>query len=104
LVAVVALNENWSLAGDRVHEIFRGKLRLGPFGLIPSPAQNPFTFWRFFCLSRNSFCKFLRSCGVCKLNLFELCPALDEMNVCVVKSGQQQFVASINHFGLQTAP
>ena len=46
----------------------------------------------------------LRRCGVSKLNLFELCSALDKVHVCIVKSGQQQFAASVDHFGLRTAP
>jgi hypothetical protein len=36
--------------------------------------------------------------------LIELCTALDEMHVRVVKSRQQQFAASIDHFGLRPAP
>jgi hypothetical protein len=36
--------------------------------------------------------------------LFELCTALNEMYVRVVKSGQQQFAASVDYFGLRTTP
>ena len=103
-MTVVALNENWSVTRDWVYQLLRRKLRLGPFGFIPSAAQNPFAFRRLFHLGRDAFCELLRRCGISKLNLFELCAALDEMHVRVVKSGQQQFAASIDHFGFRTAP
>ena len=103
-MTVIALNEHWNVTRDWVYQVLGRKLWLGPFGFIPSAAQNPLAFRGLFYLCRDAFCELLRGCGISKLNLIELCTALDEMHVCVVKSRQQQFAASIDHFGLRTAP
>jgi hypothetical protein len=103
-VTVVALEKRWNVTRDRVYQVLGRKLRLGPFGFIPSSAQDPLTLGRLFHLHRDTFRKFLRRCSISKLNLFELCAALDEMHMRVVKSGQQKLAASIDHFGLRTAP
>ncbi len=61
LVTVVALDENWNVTRDWVHQVFRRKLRLGPFGFIPSAAQNPLAFRRLFHLRRDTFRELLRA-------------------------------------------
>src|SRR5215475_5962528 len=98
-MTVVALDEYWTISRDRIDERFSWKLLLGPFSFIPSPAQHPFAPKRFLCLGCDAFCELLRGCCICQLNLFELCAALNEMHVRVVKSWQQQFASSVDHFG-----
>ena len=53
VVTIVAFDENWSATGYWIHECFGWKLRLGPFGFIPSAAQNPFSFRRPFHMGRD---------------------------------------------------
>src|SRR5262249_51838708 len=69
LVTVVALDENWSVSRDWVHECFSWKLLFRPFSFIPSTAQDLFAVELLFCLGRDAFCDLLWSCHVSKLNL-----------------------------------
>src|SRR5262249_56473884 len=86
-MTVVTLDKNWSIARDWVDERFSWKPLVRPFGFVPAATDNPFGLRRLFYLSCDSFRKFLRRCCVSKLNLIQLCTALNKMNVRVVKSG-----------------
>ena len=103
-MAVVALNKHWGVTCEWIHEFFSRKVRFGPFGFIPSSAQNPFAFRRLFPLCRDAFREFVGRCGIDQVDLLELCAALNKVHVRVVKSGQHQFAAGIDYLCFRTPP